>query len=296
MLHFMPNVMLERARLSLEGLSLGDGFGERFFAKPATLQSRIDNRTIPEAPWRYTDDTMMAISIVEVLETSGEIDQDKLAHAFLLRYAREPARGYGAGAHRLFNTVAQGTPWREAAAALFNGTGSMGNGGAMRAAPIGAYFADDYRRVATEARKSAEVTHTNPEGIAGAIAVAVAAAWAHSHRGEAPDRDAFFATVLEHTPPGETRTGIEKAQAMPDADIATAVKTLGSGQKIISQDTVPFSLWSAIRHMDDFVEAMWNTVVGLGDRDTTCAIVGGIVALSCPSLPTEWVQAREPLP
>ena len=37
------------------------------------------------------------------------------------------------------------------------------------------------------------------------------------------------------------------------------------------------------------------TVSGLGDRDTTCAIVGGIVALSAgrESIPAEWLQARE---
>jgi len=42
---------------------------------------------------------------------------------------------------------------------------------------------------------------------------------------------------------------------------------------------------------------MWLTVEGLGDRDTTCAIVGGIVALSCreETLPAEWLVARETL-
>jgi hypothetical protein len=43
---------------------------------------------------------------------------------------------------------------------------------------------------------------------------------------------------------------------------------------------------------------MWTTVAGLGDRDTTCAIVGGIVALSAApaTIPSTWVAAREPLP
>jgi len=40
------------------------------------------------------------------------------------------------------------------------------------------------------------------------------------------------------------------------------------------------------------------TVSGLGDRDTTCAMVGGIVALSAgaASIPDAWVAARELLP
>jgi hypothetical protein len=41
---------------------------------------------------------------------------------------------------------------------------------------------------------------------------------------------------------------------------------------------------------------MWVTVAGLGDRDTTCAIVGGIVALSAGQVPLDWIEKREPLP
>jgi hypothetical protein len=47
--------------------------------------------------------------------------------------------------------------------------------------------------------------------------------------------------------------------------------------------------------LDNFEEAMWWTVGGLGDSDTTCAIVGGIVALSAP-VPHNWIASREPLP
>jgi ADP-ribosylglycohydrolase len=66
---------------------------------------------------------------------------------------------------------------------------------------------------------------------------------------------------------------------------------------VTSPDTVPFTLWCADRHLDNFEEAMWTTVAGLGDRDTTCAIVGGIVALAAgpSSIPLDWLAAREPL-
>jgi ADP-ribosylglycohydrolase len=60
---------------------------------------------------------------------------------------------------------------------------------------------------------------------------------------------------------------------------------------------VPFSLWCASRHLDRYEEALWATVSGLGDRDTTCAIVGGIVALrvGAEGLPRDWLARREPL-
>ena len=45
-------------------------------------------------------------------------------------------------------------------------------------------------------------------------------------------------------------------------------------------------------------EAMWATATGLGDVDTTCAIVGGIVVLAAgiESIPADFLARREPLP
>lgn len=77
-----------------------------------------------------------------------------------------------------------------------------------------------------------------------------------------------------------------------------AAEILGSGARVLCEDTVPFSLWCASRFSRSFEEAMWATVSGLGDRDTTCAIVGGIVALRVGhvGLPSAWLAHREPLP
>lgn len=85
----------ERARLSLEGLSVGDAFGECFFVSPTVAQSMVEQRALKREPWRYTDDTEMALAIVRVLEEHGRIDQDALARLFGQRYRRNPRRGYG---------------------------------------------------------------------------------------------------------------------------------------------------------------------------------------------------------
>jgi ADP-ribosylglycohydrolase len=171
----------------------------------------------------------------------------------------------------------------------------MGNGGAMRVAPIGGYFSDDSEAAAREALRSAEVTHAHPEGQAGAAAVAVAAA--RASEGVA-DPEEILEAAAALTPEGETRAGIVEALRLPlSASVRTAVSALGNGARVISQDTVPFALWCAARHLADFEEALWATVSGFGDRDTTCAIVGGIVSLAVgrEALPTAWLAAREPL-
>jgi ADP-ribosylglycohydrolase len=103
--------------------------------------------------------------------------------------------------------------------------------------------------------------------------------------------------ALDHTPDGETRAGIAQAAALaPEASVTLAAAVLGTGARVISSDTVPFSLWCAARHASDYEAALWTTVEGLGDRDTTCAIVGGIVALAAGvEIPAGWRDAREPL-
>ncbi|WP_199732647.1 MULTISPECIES: ADP-ribosylglycohydrolase family protein [Corallococcus] len=289
---------MARALASLDGVSVGDAFGERFFGPHELVQPWVAERVVPHSPWAYTDDTEMALSVVQVLEEHGHVDQEELARLFAKRYRRDKNRGYGGTAHDILWKLGLGLPWREVSAEVFEGQGSMGNGAAMRVAPLGAYFAGDLNRVVSEARASAEVTHLHPEGQAGAIAIAVAAAWAcqwPEARGSALE---LFDTVLDCTPAGATRQGLEKARAWSlEASPSSAARTLGSGQKVLSEDTVPFAVWCAARHPGSFEEALWCTVAGFGDRDTTCAMVGGIVALSAghASIPAPWLAAREPL-
>jgi ADP-ribosylglycohydrolase len=290
---------MERARLSLDGLSVGDAFGERFFFPP-NVESLIERRAVPAPPWRITDDTIMALGIMEVLQGHAKVHQDELARVFARRYRLEPGRGYGATAKEVLAKIQEGVGWRKVAGAAFGGEGSMGNGAAMRVAPLGAYFADDLNRVVKEARASAQVTHAHPEGQAGAIAVALAAAWAW-HIGEGVEEatpTCLLELAIEYLPEGTTRQGLVQALDVPlDAPPENAAHVLGSGQRVTAPDTVPFTLWCACRHLDDYSEALWNTLAGLGDRDTTCAIVGGIVALSAgrESIPKDWLRAREPL-
>lgn len=291
---------LARAIHSLHGLSCGDAFGERFFLHPEVAQSLIAQHAVPSSPWHFTDDTVMAIAIAETLEEFGEIREEALAENFGRRYLADPQRGYGLAMHGLLPEIARlPSTWKERSEALFRGAGSFGNGSAMRVAPLGAYFADDFDALFNQAISSSVVTHSHPEAIAGAVAVAFAAALAFQHRSAAKTAVEFLQEVGRRTPESEVQQGIETALALPRGTTAEkAAATLGSGAKISAQDTVPFCLWAAAHHLDNYEEALWTTVSGLGDRDTTCAIVGGIVSLSAGvhTIPPMWLEAREPLP
>jgi ADP-ribosylglycohydrolase len=202
-------------------------------------------------------------------------------------------------AQQILWAISHGMSWKAVARQAFGGQGSCGNGGAMRSAPIGAYFADDYDRVVAEAKASAEVTHAHPDGKTGAAAVALASAWmVRNAKSPAGTDYALIEFVLEHLPQTETYHRLLKALEVPlDSSPKVAASLLGNGSNVIASDTVPFCLWCAARHRNNYVDALWATVSGLGDRDTTCAIVGGIVAAGAgrESIPADWLTAREPI-
>jgi ADP-ribosylglycohydrolase len=278
---------MDRAEVVLRGLALGDAFGETWFRRKGDFEKREPAAGM----WPWTDDTAMAMGIYRVLARYGRIDQDALAAEFAAEYTRDPNRDYGPAMHDVLAAVHKGEPWRDAAGRQFGGQGSWGNGAAMRVAPVGAWFADDLDEVVVQARMSAEVTHTHPEAVAGAIAVAVATALNAGGGLELEE-------VIARVPGGDVRAGLELARRISfDGDPRHAGGTLGNGSRISAPDTVPFTIWAAARHQDDYVEALWATASAGGDIDTTCAIVGGIVAgrTGLADVPAEWLAAAEPI-
>ncbi|MET8049820.1 ADP-ribosylglycohydrolase family protein [Streptosporangium sp. NPDC005286] len=289
----MSSDPLARATASLHGLTLGDAFGSQFFV-PANHHA-LSDRLLPPAPWQWTDDTEMACSIYRVLADHGVIDQDGLVESFAKRHDFD--RGYGPATNRMLRLIREGGDWRTLSAELFDGKGSWGNGAAMRVAPLGAWFADDLRQVVQQAALSAQVTHTHPEAIAGAIAVAVAASTVVTEPDLSPGR--FLDRIREHVPPSMVHDGIAEArQLLTISDSALAARMLGNGRNVSAHDTVPLALWVAARERHDFEAAIWTTVMAGGDVDTTCAIVGGIIAASggADHLPSDWRRRCEPLP
>ncbi|MGW0927830.1 ADP-ribosylglycohydrolase family protein [Streptomyces sp. NPDC002644] len=290
-----PGARLDRALASLTGLTVGDALGSQFFV-PANgpLLRRGD---LPPSPWGWTDDAEMACSVVAVLAAHGAVEQDELAAAFARHHDFD--RGYGPAVNRMLRLVREGGDWRELSAALFDGQGSWGNGAAMRVAPLGAWFADDPERAVREATLSAVVTHRHPEGVAGAQAVAAAAALsARSAGAHRPEEliDGVLALLPARSMVG---LGLERVRTLLDyEDPATVAAVVGCGRRSTAQDTVPFALWSASRSAGDYRTAFWTTARAGGDVDTTCAVVGGVVAAggAVAAPPAEWVERTEPLP
>ncbi|MFI1176316.1 ADP-ribosylglycohydrolase family protein [Streptomyces melanogenes] len=283
----------ERALGSLRGLSVGDALGSQFFV-PAHYPL-LKRRQLPDGPWQWTDDTEMACSVLAVLATHGRIDQDRLARSFAEHHDFD--RGYGPAVNRMLRLIREGGDWRELAAGLFNGQGSWGNGSAMRIAPLGAWYADDPEQATHQAEISSYTTHQHREAVVGSMAVAAAAALAADPAGP-PTPAELLDGVVALVPRSAVGAGLRRARDMLDyGDAGTVAAVLGCGRRTSAHDTVPFALWSAARSLGDYEKAFWTTAQAGGDVDTTCAIVGGVIAAGkAGAPPAEWLARTEELP
>jgi ADP-ribosylglycohydrolase len=206
--------------------------------------------------------------------------------------------------------------------------GSCGNGSAMRVAPLGAYFgghcSPDFPFCLTSpqtlvevATLSAEPTHDHPEGIAGAVATALASYflcstdkfealvdyWPGDAEGLTKDDigKAYLDHIIQYTPDSDVKKGLEKAKAIVyTTPIGKVIEILGNGTHVTCQDTVPFCCYMVAKALcrfpkeERYEKAIIETSMGFGDVDTNCAIVGGILGVINPP-PDKWVKFCQPM-
>lgn len=106
----------------------------------------------------FTDDTICTVAVADAI--LRQIDYQTSLRHWCRKYPH-PMGEYGS---YFLNWVMRPDPYP------YN---SFGNGSAMRVSPV-AWLFDNEQDVKKEAEQSAEVTHNHPEGIKGAVAIAVA--------------------------------------------------------------------------------------------------------------------------
>lgn len=162
-----------------------------------------------------------------------------------------------------------------------SGVPSAGNGPAMRAPILGAYFGNELSAMRRYVELSSRVTHTDARAVDGAYLVAVAASGGDvleiaRSLGEEWRAD-LMARMLE--------------QGAEPYDFAAALG-LQKGVSGYVMHTVPVALYCSLSAQTDFRKAI-EAAVGLGgDTDTVGAIVGGIVGarVGRSGIPSEWIE------
>jgi poly(ADP-ribose) glycohydrolase ARH3 len=279
--------VVERARGALLGTFVGDALGMPFEGAAAgAIPMRVEMVEARLGRGTYTDDTEMMIVLAESLIADGSVDAESLARRFFERH--DPRRGYGSGTLRVFAHWQDGVAVDSAAALLFGGRGSLGNGAAMRIAPVGVRFSSDPERLVEQARRSASVTHAHPLGVDGAVAQAVSV-------GAAMRGQDVVAAAREAVQTDEMRRQLDTVAELltaPPADPTTVAEVLGNTSA--APQSVPAAIYAAC-HVDDFREVVSFAVRCGGDTDTIAAMAGAIAGArhGDNAIPSSWVASLE---
>lgn len=236
-------VFKKRDIMAIKGVIIGDIIGSQYeFRKPM----EFDNKTaiLLSENCKFTDDTVLSIATKYAIQHN--ISFAEAYKFFGLKYRDV---GYG-------NSFCE---WLDGD--TNEPYGSYGNGSAMRVSFVADYY-DSMQDVVENAIKTAECTHNHPEGIKGAVVVAMCI-WMAKHGISKED-------ILNYA----------ICQYPKDKYAYSPEYTLDEIREIYHwNDTCQGSVPAAIRCLyeaDTYTEFIRNVLSLKCDADTLCAIGGGI--------------------
>jgi ADP-ribosylglycohydrolase len=292
------HLIQDRFRGVLIGTAVGDALG-----LPAEGVSRRRISRLFPRPWRHrliagrgmlSDDTEHTLFISQAL-----LAQPASVEAFARRFAWSlrwwflslPA-GIGLGTLRSIVRLWLGfSPAR-------SGVRSAGNGPAMRAAPIGAMFAEQPAQRLAYVEASTRVTHADPRALVGAQVIADLAAWSVNTGAAQRPRAEEFLELLRACGENEPQwLAIVEDMSRAVAEgwsVQAWADSLGL-QKGISgfiYHTVPVASYAWYRHFGDFEATLTAVLDCGGDTDTTGAIAGALAGavVGAQGIPGSWIQ------
>ena len=124
------------------------------------------------------DDTQLTRELVLSWVECGAFDPADYARRLAHLFAQGEVVGWGRATREAALRIAAGTPWAQA------GTPAprAGNGAAMRAAPVGLFWAGEPQALFATAETQARITHADPRARAGAVVIARARTRAGARR------------------------------------------------------------------------------------------------------------------
>ena len=262
----MSNVLL--------GTAVGDALGVPFEKKLSNYQPLIDwdGKTYLGSehhkllPTQFSDDTQFSLCVAKSLIENHGFNPDDLSKRYVELFATNTIRGYGRTTLMAIQALQAGKHWSESGVA-----GSMGNGTAMRAAPFGVYFRNDFYSLINICKLDSAITHASEDAEAGSIAIALAAAYAVND-----DTDNLIEKIWSRLPDSKVKSTIYSLDSLVSSEHITpeqALRVLGTKADV--RETVPSALYCFLK-FNNHHEAVVAAIKAGGDTDTTAAIVGAL--------------------
>lgn len=289
---------MKKTSAVLIGKAIGDSLGMPFETKnwndPAIMAwdgvSFGSSDFHKLGPGQWTDDTGMALALTHSMVDNGlawadpvrGYNPERAARYYLEWYNGPTFRGAGQTTRRALDNLKRGVPWYQSGE-----LGALGNGTAMRIAPLGVLYKDEPSKLIKAAKLDAIITHDSHEAQQGSIAMAMAVALLLN----GVKKEEIFESLRHVLEPSRlldtinlTATNKTIHDTLKNKDYKRELDRNG-GNRIISQlilgnkytviEAVARSLYVFVATRS-FDEAMELAIRGGGDTDTVAAMVGAL--------------------
>lgn len=298
--------MSKKKSAVLLGKAIGDSMGMQFETKkwndPAILN--WDGKSYGSSEFHklnagsYTDDTHMAIALAQSILTNKKFDPNLTANFYWLWYKGPNFCGAGQTTRRALADLDSGVPWYESGE-----LGAVGNGTAMRVAPLGVFFRDEPTKLIKAAKLDAIITHNSHEAQQGSIAMAMGVAL-------------LLKGIKKEEIIESIKRVLEPSRVLDNINLITTNKLIydtiknknydveldkNGGNRIISQLILGnrYTVIEAVARAyyvfiatHSFKEAIELAIRGGGDTDTVAAMVGALCGAyyEFDSIPAEYIN------
>jgi ADP-ribosyl-[dinitrogen reductase] hydrolase len=288
-------------RDKLAGVLLGAAVGDALGLPREGLSRRRAARLYGSGPLRHrfllghgmvSDDAEHACMTAQALLAAGD-NETRFARSLAWRlrgWLASMPPGVGWGTLRAIVKLWLGFP------PAWSGVVSAGNGPAMRAPILGAYLARTPEHIAPLVRASTRLTHRDPRAEEGALAIALAAAYAVERRPNEIDAAALLEEIRGRMTVEPLRDALDTvaehlARGAPAAELADA---LGAGRGVTGfmLHTVPAALFCWLASPGDIRRCVEEVIRLGGDADSTGAIVGALAGATAGAgaIPESWLS------
>jgi ADP-ribosyl-[dinitrogen reductase] hydrolase len=262
----------DRLAGTLLGTALGDALGlpaEGMSARAIRRRfGRIDRFRLLGRTGFVSDDTEQSALLAQSLARHPD-DPDRCVRAFrraLLGWFCRLPWGIGWGTLRACVRIALGiSP---------SGVNSAGNGAAMRAAILGAFFHDRPDAREWFGRAIARVTHRDDRAVEGALYVAELAAACVRSTPDTP-RKALVSEARRVVHHPQLVTALDQVSELASRGVDTSQASEACGTSGFVIHTAAFATFVFLRYGDEPMRALSEAIHAGGDTDSIGAIVGG---------------------
>jgi ADP-ribosylglycohydrolase len=283
------SLLIDRAVGTVIGGAMGDalGAGYEFAAAPEPDEVTMLPGTLTEEPaGHWTDDTAMAIAILEVAARTGTLTTPGATAAVGVRFLEwfdSGPRDVGTHTRRVLSRATSGAHLAEAAAEVqAQHPDAAGNGSLMRTGPVALVHRGDDEQLVIAATVMSELTHPHPDAVAACVLWTVAI-----------DR-ALRTGTLEGPRVGlhlidESRRAFWE-QKITEAETNDPRDFSPNGHVVVALQAA----WAAIhatRHAKGHLVAGLRQAVAIGDDTDTVAAIAGYLLGACygfSAAPPEW--------